>query len=87
MTLDQFHALKTWHTTHGDHPFEKNLWEFVLTLWLSGWVGLAATTLLAIPAAQLLCLALLFLPRAYVGFRTWLHRAGRLRCDWIVALG
>jgi len=86
MTLDQFHALKTWHTCHGGHPFEKNLWEFVLTLWLSGWVGIAASTLLAIPAAQLLCVALLFLPRAYVAFRARLHRARVLRCDWIVAL-
>ena len=86
MTLDQFHAIKLWHTHHCDHPLEKNLWELVLTLWFSGWVGLAAATVLEMPWAQITCLALLFLPQAYVAWRTRLHRAGRLRCDWIVAL-
>jgi hypothetical protein len=38
------------------------------------------------PWAQITCLALLFLPQAYVAWRTRMHRAGRLRCDWIVAL-
>jgi len=27
-----------------------------------------------------------FLPGAYVALRRYLHRSGRLRCDWITAL-
>jgi len=87
VTLDQFQALKQWHTRHrADHPLEKNIWELVLTLWIAGWVGGAATLVLDMPLATLLCIALLSLPHTYVSLRTRLHRARRLRCDWIDAL-
>ena len=87
MTLGQFHALKVWHTRHWrDHPIEKTTWDAVLTLWLMGWVGGGAALLLGESWAVLTCLALLFLPNAYVAWRRHLHRVGRLRCDWITAL-
>jgi len=87
MTLDQYHALKLWHTRHSrDHPIEKDIWGIILTLWMSGWVGGAVALLLRVPLATVACMALLFLPRTYVALRSKLHRAGRLRCDWITAL-
>jgi len=86
MTLQQFHSLKQWHTHHANHPLEKNIWEMVLTLWMCGWVGGAAAFVLASPLASIACLALLFLPTAYVKLRSRLHRQQRLRCDWIGAV-
>ena len=87
MTLDQFHALKLWHQRHvRDRPLEKHAWDAVLTLWMMGWVGGPASFLIHVRWAAIVCLALLFLPGAYVSLRRRLHRAHLLRCDWIVAL-
>jgi hypothetical protein len=86
MTLQQFHSLKQWHTHHENHPMERNVWDAVLTLWMCGWIGGAAALVLFEPWAWAVCLALLFLPGAYVGLRARLHRQGRLRCDWITAI-
>lgn len=87
MTLSQFHALKLWHSRHArERPLERNAWDAVLTLWMMGWVGGAASLVLGAPWAELACLALLFLPGSYVTWRTRMHRIGRLRCDWITAL-
>ena len=86
MTLQQYHSLKQWHTHHRNHPLEKNIWEMVLTLWMCGWVGGAAAFVLSAPLASIGCLALLFLPTAYVRLRAKLHRQHRLRCDWIGAV-
>ena len=87
MTLNQFHALKLWHTRHcRDAPLEKNVWDLVLMVWLAAGAGLPAVLLLGLPLVGVGCVALLFLPRAYVAWRTRLHRNGTLRCDWISAL-
>jgi hypothetical protein len=87
MTLGQYHALKLWHTRHSrEHPIEKETWDAVLTLWMSGWVGGAVALILGAPLAEIACIALLFLPSTYVALRAKLHRTGRLRCDWIIAL-
>jgi hypothetical protein len=86
MTLQQFHSVKSWHSDHQDHPTERNVWDVVLTLWMVGWIGGAASVLLLQPWAWVGCFALLFLPRAYVALRRRLHRLGRLRCDWITAI-
>jgi hypothetical protein len=87
MTLGQFQALKLWHTRHSrEHPLEKNTWDAVLTLWMLGWIGGVAALVLDARWAELGCLALLFLPGAYVAGRIRLHKTGRLRCDWISAL-
>ncbi len=87
MTLAQLHDLKVWHQRHWrDHPFEKNTWEMVLTIWLVGWVGAPAALLVHARWALALCTAVFFLPGLYVSLRRRLHRTGVLRCDWIVAL-
>jgi hypothetical protein len=87
MTLNQFHALKLWHARHPrGHQLERGIWDMVLTLWLMGWVGGVAAAVLGLPWAVLTALALLVLPEAYVRWRARLHRAGRLRCDWISAI-
>jgi hypothetical protein len=85
MTLNQFHALKVWHTHHA-RPLERSVWDAVLCLWLAGWVGLPSAFILHLLWAQLACIAVTFLPRLYVAWRRRLHRSGRLRCDWITAL-
>ncbi|MBS0447575.1 MAG: hypothetical protein JSR59_16660 [Proteobacteria bacterium] len=87
MTLDQFHALKVWHGLHGQRrPFEKGVWTTIVTLWLMGWMGVPISWVLHRPWAAASSVALTFLPGAYVTLRRWLHRARRLRCDWLVAL-
>jgi hypothetical protein len=87
MRLQEFHALKVWHSQHGQHPVEKNVWEGVLIVWLIGWVGAPTAFLLHAERAEAACLGVLFLPGLYVGLRRWLHRTRRLRCDWVSALG
>ena len=87
MTLQQYHSLKVWHRRHWrKHPVEKNLWEAILTLWLSGGIGLPVALLLDEPWAAATSFALLFLPGLYVSLRIRLHQSRRLRCDWITAL-
>jgi len=87
MTLQQLHSLKVWHRRHWrDHPVEKNTWETVLTVWLMAWVGAPAALVIRADWIEPVCLALLFLPGAYVALRVRLHRSGKLRCDWLNAL-
>ncbi len=87
MTLEQFHDLKLWHQRHvREQPFEKHVWDMVLTFWLTGWVGGPAAFLIHAQWALLVCGALLFLPGCYVAVRRWLHLARIVRCDWIRAL-
>lgn len=88
MTLRQMSLLKRWHVEHRDDaPLEYHAWDAVLTLWVLGWMGVAP--LLALDLAMLLplCVALFLAPAAYVALRRRLHRRGRLRCDWLPALG
>ena len=87
MTLQQFHALKVWHLRQAKrHPIEKAIWDGVLTFWVIGWVGSPTAFMLHVGWAVVACLALWFLPGAYVALRRWLHNKRRLRCDWIIAL-
>ena len=87
MTLDQLQALQQWHQHHQDErPMEGRLWSAVLMLWLLGWVGAPAAWLLEWDLATLAGGLLVFVPGRYVAWRERLHRRGRLRCDWIVAL-
>jgi hypothetical protein len=87
MTLNQYHALKLWHTRHSrEHPLEKNVWELILTLALAGWVGIPAFLLVQEPLAVVACMAATLLPSRYVAWRTRLHQRGTLRCDWVIAL-
>jgi len=87
MTLLQFHSLKTWHQRHWrEHPVEKHTWDAVLTVWCAACVGALVSLVLFEPLGELACLALMFLPSAYVNLRAHLHRTGRLRCDWVILL-
>ncbi|MEP7298891.1 MAG: hypothetical protein ABI702_22115 [Burkholderiales bacterium] len=86
MRLNDFHALKTWHRQHGRHPVEKNVWDAVLTIWLTGWVGAPTAFMLHSGWAEAACLSVLFLPGIYVTLRRWLHHHRWLRCEWISAL-
>ena len=87
MTLDQFQQLRHWPLCHRyDHPLEGRIWSTLVTLWMIGWVGTPTAWLLHWDETALATAALVFVPGAYVACRTWLHRRGRLRCDWIVAL-
>jgi hypothetical protein len=87
MTLDQLHDLKLWHQRHvHDRPVEKHVWDAVMTLWVTGWVGGPAAFLIHRGWALITAIALAFLPGAYVALRRRLHRARIVRCDWISAL-
>jgi hypothetical protein len=87
MTLNQLHELRLWHQQHWRRrPVEKHLWDLVLTLWLAGWVGGPTAFVVHSAAAAVVCVGLVFLPGGYVALRTRLHRAGLVRCDWLVAL-
>jgi hypothetical protein len=87
MKLAQFERLRAWHQRHWhEQPLEKHAWDIVLTFWLAGWVGLPTTLVVHAGWAELSCVALLFLPGAYVALRRQLHRSGVLRCDWTAAL-
>jgi hypothetical protein len=87
MTLQQFSNLRRWHLRHmREQPLEKHIWDMVLTFWLAGWVGAPTALLIHSAWAIAACVALLFLPGAYVALRRRLHLAALLRCDWIDAL-
>ena len=87
MKLEQFQDLRLWHQRHRrEQPFEKHVWDMVLTFWLAGCVGAPAAFLVHAGWALVVCGALAFLPSAYVALRRTLHRAGAVRCDWIRTL-
>lgn len=87
MTLDQLQAVKQWHVGHRElQPVEYHTWDAVLTLWVMGWMGLPASLLLRQPIVVGACVLLFFVPGRYVALRRWLHRARRLRCDWLTSL-
>lgn len=86
MSLDQFDHLRLWYRHHAGYRVESGVWNIVLTLWLAAWVGEPVAWLLRQETIALAALPLLYAPGAYVALRRRLHRRGRLRCDWIVAL-
>ena len=87
MTLQQFHALKIWHSRQGRrHPVERAVWDAVLTLWMLGWAGWPAAYLLHLEWAAIACFGALFVPGAYVALRRRLHGRRVLRCDWMGVL-
>jgi hypothetical protein len=88
MNVRQMSSLKHWHMTHRRRsPLERNVWDIVLTLWLVGWIGVPPALLLHWNWAAALCALMCFAPSAYVHLRRRLHASGRLRCDWLGALG
>lgn len=87
MTLQQLARVKRWQVQHRrDHPLEFHAWDAVLTAWLIGWVGLPAAALLGTSVGALTCVVALNAPGLYLSLRRRLHRAARLRCDWLASL-
>jgi hypothetical protein len=83
MTVQELAAVKRWQVAHRrEHPLEFHAWDLVLTLWMVGWVGLVAATILANVLAIAVCVLCLFAPALYVRLRMRLHAKRRLRCDW-----
>lgn len=88
MTLDEFQALKDWHARHAfDRPLEGHVWDGVMTLWLIGWVGTPTAWIVGAELVALCTAGCVLLPGVYVALRRRLHRSGRLRCDWLRAVG
>ena len=88
MKVDQLASVKRWQVQHRrQSPLEYHAWDAVLTLWLLGWVGLAPAAVLHWSWLVAACAPLAFAPSLYVACRRRLHRSGRLRCDWLPALG
>lgn len=84
MTLQQLAVIRRWHVQHRHrHPVEFQAWDLMLTVWLLGCMGGPAALILDAPLAIAGCIALWFAPPLYVHCREWLHRSGRLRCDWL----
>lgn len=84
MNFTQLVAMRAWMQAHkAAHPVEYHAWDAVLTLWLMGWMGAPAFYLLDEPWEVLACVALFFVPPAYLRLRRRLHQHHRLRCDWL----
>jgi len=49
-------------------------------------VGAPVASVVHVGWAIGVCVALVFLPGGYVALRRALHRAGRVRCDWLGTL-
>ena len=87
MTLHQLQAVKLWHVAHRpDCPLEYHTWDTVLTAWVMGWMGMPAALILHWRSLAVACVLLFLAPSLYVALRRWLHRAGYLRCDWLMSL-
>ena len=87
VTLKQVAQVKRWLRLHGHrHPLELHAWDMVLTAWVLGWM--ATPVFMVINEYKLLplCLAGFLLPTLYAALRSYLHRVGHLRCDWLTAL-
>jgi hypothetical protein len=84
MTLQQMANVKRWHQAHRrEHEIEYQVWDIVLTCWVLGWVGVPPAVVLAPRVGLAACALLSCMPEAYCWLRRWLHRRGRLRCDWL----
>ena len=87
MTLLQLAQIKHWLRLHGrQHPLELHAWDLVLTSWVLGFMAVPVLMLIEAFLLLPLCLAGFLLPSAYARWRIYLHRHGRLRCDWLTAL-
>lgn len=87
MTLKQLAQIKQWLRLHGRrHPLELHAWDLVLTIWVLGLMSPPVCLLLDEAVLLPLSLGGFLLPSAYATVRSRLHRAGRLRCDWLTAL-
>ncbi|WP_077035005.1 hypothetical protein [Pelomonas sp. KK5] len=87
MTLKQLAQIRRWLRLHGcRHPLELQVWDLVLTAWVMALMATPVSMLIDELGLLPLCLTGFLLPSAYAALRRRLHRAGRLRCDWLTAL-
>lgn len=86
MSLQQLSAVRRWHALHRRlHSVEQHMWDFVLTCWVLGWVGVPPAVVLAPWLGLAGCAVLACAPELYLVLRTWLHRNQVLRCDWLAS--
>ena len=86
MKLDDLHRIRNWHVAHRHtHPVEGRIWESMLTLWVTGWVGWVPVYACDLIWGLPLCVACIAAPGAYVALRLKAHRAQKVRCDWSFA--
>lgn len=84
LSLRELERIKRWHVAHRlDHPLEYQLWDGMLTFWVMGWVGWVPAFYSHELWLVLLCVAGISAPGLYVRWRRKVHRAHRLRCDWL----
>lgn len=87
LSLCELERIKRWHVAHRqEHPLEYHLWDGVLTFWVMGWVGWVPALFLFFSQALWLvplCAAGVWAPTLYVHWRRKVHKAQRLRCDWL----
>ena len=84
ITLAQMQRVKEWREAQRDgRPLERQLWEFVLTAWLMGWMGSIPAFAFEAQWAYPLCLLGMFAPGLYVYWRARAHQRRYLRCDWL----
>lgn len=85
MSVDDLQRIKRWHLTHrDDHPVEYVVFDAMLTLWVAGWVGWVPVYACDLIWALPICVLAMAAPSLYVTWRMKAHRAGRLRCDWMM---
>ncbi len=88
LTLNDLQRIKKWHVAHkAEHPFEYEVLDAVLTLWMMGWVGWLPAVIFDAEWALPLCALGMALPGLYVRWRAAAHARQRLRCDWLSAAG
>lgn len=86
MTLQQIAGVQGWHVRHHRRrSTECQVWEAVLTLWIAGCAGLPISAVLGDPVTAAVCVAAIAAPHLYRSLRGRLHRAYRLRCEWLCA--
>ena len=88
MTIDQLAQVKQWFANHHNqhHRMEASAWNLILLGWVLGWVGVPVSVFSDTPGLLPLCAGLFMLPTGYEVLRRKLHRAGKVRCDWLTAL-
>lgn len=84
VSLKMLQRIKKWHVAHkAEHPFEYQLLDGVLILWIMAWVGWLPAFALEVEWLLPLCLLGMTLPNVYIGWRVAAHNQQRLKCDWL----
>ena len=83
-SLARLQRIKKWHITHReDHPLEYQIWDTMLTIWVTGWIAWLPAFALDALWAFPFCIAAVLTPRIYVRLRRYAHASGLVRCEWL----